>query len=73
MKKVNGGVQNSARTAVFRSNFFEQSYEDFMKTIAKDNDKKLMSFLKMDEDTTNEEVESVINYLKLRKVKRMLL
>ena len=32
-----------------------------------------MSFLKIDEDTTNEEVESVINYLKLRKVKRMLL
>ena len=27
----------------------------------------------MDEDKTNEEVESVINYLKLRKIKRMLL
>jgi DNA primase len=57
----------------FQKQLFEQSYEDFMKTIAKDNDKKLMSFLKIDEDTTNEEVESVINYLKLRKVKRMLL
>ena len=44
-----------------------------MQTIAKDNEKQLMSFLKMDEDRTNEEVESAINYLKLRKVKRMLL
>ena len=32
-----------------------------------------MQFLKMDEDKTNEEVESVVNYLKLRKIKRMLL
>ena len=44
-----------------------------MRTIAKDNEKKLMGFLKIDEDKTNEEVESVINYLKLRNVKRMLL
>ena len=32
-----------------------------------------MSYLKMDEDKTKEEVESAINYLKLRKIKRMLL
>ena len=57
----------------FQKQLFEQSYEDFMQTIAKDNDKKLMRFLKIDEDKTNEEVESVVNYLKLRKVKRMLL
>ena len=57
----------------FQKQLFEQSYEDFMRTIAKDNDKELLRFLKMDEDKTNEEVESVINYLKLRKIKRMLL
>ena len=32
-----------------------------------------MSFLKMDEDRTNIEVESALSYLKLRKIKRMLL
>ena len=32
-----------------------------------------MRFLKMQKDTTNEEVESAINYLKLRKIKRLLL
>ena len=34
---------------------------------------KIDSFLKMDEDKTSEEVESAVNYLKLRKIKRMLL
>jgi len=57
----------------FQKQLFEQSYEDFMRTIAKDNEKQLMGFLKIDEDKTNDEVESVINYLKLRKIKRMLL
>ena len=32
-----------------------------------------MRYLKIDEDRTNEEIESVLNYLKLRKIKRMLL
>ena len=52
---------------------FEQSYEDFMQTIAKDNDSRLIKYLKMDEDRTNEAVESAINYLKLKKIRRMLL
>jgi DNA primase len=33
----------------------------------------LMSYLKMERDNTHEEVESAINYLKLRKIKRLLL
>ena len=57
----------------YQKNLFEQSYDDFIKSVAPGNDEKLMSFLKMDEDKTNEEVDSVINYLKLRKIKRMLL
>ena len=57
----------------FQKQLFEQSYENFMRMIAKDNEKELLGFLKIDEDKTNEEVESVINYLKLRKLKRMLL
>jgi DNA primase len=62
-----------AQDSGFQKQLFEQNYEDFMRTISKDNEKQLMGFLKMDEDKTNEEVDSVINYLKLRKVKRMLL
>ncbi len=57
----------------YQKNLFEQSYENFIKTIAPENEEQLMRYLKMDVDKTNEEVESVINYLKLRKIKRMLL
>jgi DNA primase len=57
----------------YQPQLFEQSYENFIKTVATDNEIELMSYLKMDEDRTNEQVDSAINYLKLRKVKRMLL
>ena len=57
----------------FQKTLFSQSYEDFIKTVAKDNEKDLMRFLKSDEDRTNEEVDSAISYLKLRKIRRMLL
>jgi DNA primase len=62
-----------SQTTGYRQQLFEQSYEDFIKTVAPDNENQLMNYLKMDEDKTNEEVDSAINYLKLRKVKRMLL
>ena len=57
----------------YQKNLFEKNYEDFMKTVAQDNNEELMSYLNMDEDKTNDEVDSVINYLKLRKIRRMLL
>ncbi len=62
-----------SQSSGYQKNLFEQSYEDFIKTIAPDNDERLMGFLKIDEDKTNDEVDSVVNYLKLRKIKRMLL
>lgn len=57
----------------YQKSIFEQSYEDFIQTIKPDNEKKLMRYLKMDEDRTLQEVESALNYLKLKKIKRMLL
>jgi DNA primase len=57
----------------YQPKLFEQSYEDFMQTIDKENPDKLMRFLKMEEERTSESVESAVNYLKLRKIKRMLL
>lgn len=62
-----------SQSSGYQQKLFEQSYEDFIRTVSKDNESELQGFLKMDEDRTNEEVESAINYLKLRKVKRMLL
>ena len=56
----------------YQKKLFEQSYEQFIQTVSRENDQQLMSYLKMDEDKTHEEVESALNYLKLRKIKRML-
>jgi len=57
----------------YQKQLFEKTYEDFIATVNNDNGEQLLQYLKMDEDKTNEEIESAINYLKLRKVKRMLL
>lgn len=57
----------------YQPKLFQQDFEKFMETVARSNEEKLMEFLKMDEDKTQEAVDSAINYLKLRKIKRMLL
>jgi DNA primase len=56
----------------YQKQLFEQTYEQFIKTVARGNDQQLMNYLKAEEDHTHEEVESALNYLKLRKIKRML-
>ena len=56
----------------YRKQLFEQGYEQFIQTVARENDQQLMNFLKMDEDRTHLEIDSALNYLKLRKIKRML-
>lgn len=57
----------------YQSKLFEQSYDEFIRSVAAGNENELMSFLKMDEDRTHIEVESTLSYLKLKKIKRMLL
>ncbi len=41
--------------------------------ISKENKDELSDYLKMQKDTTPEEVESAIYYIKLRKIKKLLL
>jgi DNA primase len=57
----------------YQKSLFEQDYKSFLNTIKRENENVLMSYLKMGKDNTNEEVESAISYLKLRKIKRLLL
>ena len=57
----------------YQQKLFDQSYEDFIRSVAVGNENELMTFLKMDEDKTHIEVDSALNYLKLKKIKRMLL
>jgi DNA primase len=57
----------------YQKSLFEQDYKSFLQTLKRDNEETLMNFLKIGKDNTHEEVESAINYLKLRKIKRLLL
>ena len=57
----------------FQQALFKQSYEDFKSTIDPENNEKLLNFLNSEEDKTNDAVASAVLYLKLRKIKRMLM
>ncbi|HYM93177.1 MAG TPA: toprim domain-containing protein, partial [Chitinophagaceae bacterium] len=57
----------------YQKKLFEQDYEDFIKTVINEDQTSLMNYLKTEKDKTQEEIESAVNYLKLRKIKRMLL
>jgi DNA primase len=57
----------------YQQKLFQQPYEGFIQSINPENEENLLKYLKMEEDRTPEEIDSALNYLKLRKVKRMLL
>jgi DNA primase len=57
----------------YQKALFEQDYRSFLDTLKRDNEDALMNFLNIQRDNTIEQVESAINYLKLRKIKRLLM
>ncbi|MGV3658293.1 MAG: DNA primase [Chitinophagaceae bacterium] len=57
----------------FQQKLFHQDYQSFKKAISPGNEEILQTFLNTQQDTTNQQVESAINYLKLRKIKRLLM
>jgi DNA primase len=57
----------------YRKELFELDYEDFLKLATDQNEDELLKYLKSEEDRSLLEVESAVNYLKLRKIKRLLL
>ncbi len=57
----------------YQKSLFQQDYKSFLETLKPENEEKLQDFLKMQRDTSIDEVESAVNYLKLRKIKKMLL
>ena len=56
----------------YQKEFFDKNYDDFMESVAVENEEKLLGYLKMEEDNTHKEVQSAINYLKLRKIRRLI-
>jgi DNA primase len=57
----------------YQKSLFEQDYKSFLNSLKKENEAALMSYLNIGKDNTHGEVESAITYLKLRKIKRLLL
>ncbi|HPG11134.1 MAG TPA: DNA primase [Chitinophagaceae bacterium] len=57
----------------YQQGLFEQTYEEFINIVKRSEKERLLEFLKAEEDRTNEKVESAVNYLKLRKIKQLLL
>ena len=52
---------------------FYQDYKSFLRTISSDNKEELASYLRSEEDKTHEEVISAVNYLKLKKIRKLLM
>lgn len=65
--------KNLSQSSGFQKSLFEQDYKSFIKAVQPGNEEALYSYLNIQEDKTMDEVDSAINYLKLRKIKRMLL
>ena len=65
--------QDFSQTQGYQSSLFEKEYEDFITTLSPEKKEQLLDFLQSEEDKSPEAIRSAIHYLKLRKVKRMLL
>ncbi|HEV7330054.1 MAG TPA: DNA primase [Flavisolibacter sp.] len=61
------------QAAGYQERLFKQDYKTFMHTVDVNNPTALERFLKIEEDKSHEEVLSAITYLKLKKVKKLLL
>jgi DNA primase len=60
-------------SAGYQEKLFKQDYKTFMRAVNKENSSELEKYLKIEEDRSHEEVVSAITYLKLKKVKKLLL
>lgn len=65
--------QDLSLTQGYQTRLFEKDYEDFIATLAPDKKENLLNYLQSEEDKSPEAIQSAIHYLKLRKIKRMLL
>ena len=59
--------------AGYQDKLFRQDFKSFMQTVDKNNPTALERFLKMEQDRSHEEVLSAITYLKLKKIKKLLM
>lgn len=72
-EQSNRWKEQLSQSTGYQKSLFHQDYKGFLNALKPGNEEQLMKFLKIEEDKTMDEVDSAINYLKLRKIKRMLL
>jgi DNA primase len=57
----------------YQKSLFQTDYKTFIRLVDRENKKELEEYLNIQEDKTSEEITSAITYLKLKKVKKLLL
>jgi DNA primase len=65
--------QDFSQATGYQSTLFEKSYEEFIETLSPEKKDTLLNYLQSEEDKTPEAIRSAIHYLKLKKIKRMLM
>ena len=66
-------MEDKGQNTGYQKSLFLKSEKDFFRILAKDNDGELNQYKLISEDKTNQIVESAIHFLKLRKIRRILL
>ncbi len=66
-------IENLGDSLGYQKQLFQQDYQKFLATLSKGNEQQLNQFKLISEDRTPQKVISAISYLKLKKIKRMLL
>ncbi|GAA4754174.1 DNA primase [Flavisolibacter ginsenosidimutans] len=57
----------------YQKSLFQQDYKTFLHLVNRENAKELEHYLKIEEDRTPQEIISAITYLKLKKIKKLLI
>lgn len=66
-------VEKAGESMGYQNSLFQQDFDSFVRTLANGNQEELDRYKLISEDRTKEKVISAIHYLKLKKIKRMLL
>lgn len=66
-------IEKAGQNMGYQKSLFNQPVNDFLRTVAEGNDKELNKYKMISEDRTKDIVLATIQYLKLKKIKRMLL
>ena len=66
-------IEKAGQNMGYQRSLFNQTYDAFVRTVADGNEEELNRFKLISEDRTRDIVISSIRYLKLKKIKRMLL